>query len=64
MILFISKDCQKALKTRSKMSVARANENLVAPLSFVLTQSCINYEHRVVHQMKVEEHIIPFMYNS
>ena len=45
------------------MSVARANENLVAPLSFVLTQSCMNCEHRFVHQMKVEKHIFLFMYN-
>ena len=36
---------KKALKTRSKLSVARANENLVAPLSIVLTQLCMNYEH-------------------
>ena len=57
------KIAEKALKTRSKLSVARANENLVAPLSIVLTQSCMNYEHWVVHQMKVENHIFPFMYN-
>ena len=58
------KIAEKALKTRSKLSVARANENLVARLSIVLTQSCMNHEHWVVHQMKVEDRIFPYMYNS
>ena len=61
---FVSKDCHKSSTIHSKLSYARANENLVAPLSIVLTQSCMNYEHWVVHQMKVEDHIFPYMCNS
>ena len=39
------KIAEKARKTHSKLSVARANENLVAPFSIVLTQSRMNDQH-------------------
>ena len=45
MILICIKRLPKSSNIHSKLSFARANENLVAPLSIVLTQSCINYEH-------------------
>ena len=62
---FVSKDCKKSSNIHSKLSFARGNENLwVAPISIVLNQSGMNDKLWVVHQMKVEEHIFPLMYNS
>ena len=52
----------KVPKTHSKSHFARANENLVAPLYIVLTQSRMNYENWVVHQMKEEKRIFSFIY--
>ena len=40
------KDSGKSPKKSLKVAFLRVqNENLVAPLSIVLTQACMNYEH-------------------
>ena len=64
MIFFFAKDCRKSPKNSLKIVISAYKLNLVAPLSIVLTQSCMNYEHWIVYQMKEEKRIFPFMYIS
>ena len=45
---------KKPEKLTQNRNLQRANDNLVAPLSIVLTQSCMNYEHWIVYQIKEE----------
>ena len=58
-ILLFVKHCPKNRKNNSKSYFARANENLVGPLSIVLNQSCVNIAHYHGYQMKEENHILP-----
>ena len=54
MIFFFCKRLPKKPKSSLKIVICACNENLVAPLSIVLTHSCMHYEHWIVYQMKEE----------